>query len=162
MVMAAMWVGYVGAVDVKVLPEKKVRQAIPIEKGPWYEIVNLHTDSPWEIKDSCLETHSDLTLWSRESKTVYRMLNGYSSQEYALITGELHKRSEGSGNGTKRDDKDPTFEVSVPAVDIDWVDVPKDEVAEDTYIHYIPYVTEKSKWERSLSLLQEMTDSIRQ
>ena len=97
MLTAAVWAAGAGAIDVKVKPNKDVRQAIPIDKGPIADTFSLLADDPWEIKESDISLKSDLTLWSKVDKANYKLMNAFSSLEYVTIAGHLVKAKKGVG-----------------------------------------------------------------
>ncbi len=120
---------------VYVKPNDKKLVAIPIT-GPYTGDLDIRPEGGKLICSGI--KIQDWNLWtSVEPKTPslhkYRVLNAYSGQEFVSITGLV--TTAGSGGGGKP----PPFQVTVPEIDVDWVDYDdwSEENEEDTRIVYL-------------------------
>ncbi len=125
-----------GVHTVYVKPNDKKLVAIPVT-GPYTGYLDIRPEGGKLICSGI--NIQDWNLWmSVEPKTPslhkYRVMNAYSGQEFVSITGLVTTTGSGGGKG-----KLPPFQVTVPEIDVDWVDYAgwSEESGEDTRIVYL-------------------------
>ena len=127
------------------------RRAVPIADSPSSATLSLQPRNPRDNIARSSITLQDSTLWQRTRATdeihVYQMTDGYSSREWVIIDGNLKRPGNGGGNT-----REPTFRVTVPAVDIDWEDYThkNDETWEDGRVVYCPVTSNPNERKKAV------------
>ncbi len=144
-------------VKVTVWPNSHRRKAIPIEKTTAFcADLEIRPRPGYSLRESHIadQEREDLGLWTgpdpkRPDLHTYHLSNAFSSQEYVYIRGRfetdvVHVGERGYGL--------PPFDVTVPAVDVDWEGFDKweDETEEEIRHVCAPVTEDRAKWKRIL------------